>query len=100
MASEVTFTETRDEIERLQREDATLFEIGGTGRSALSGEEYRQELRRALDNPTLAKGLSQAGDVVHVASAPRPGTAWLECPMTGGGLVSGPCRVSARFMGW
>jgi hypothetical protein len=54
-ASEVTFTETRDEIERLQREDATLFEIGGTGRSALSGEEYRQELRRALDNPTLAE---------------------------------------------
>lgn len=42
-------------IERLQREDATLFEIGGAGRSALSGEEYRQELRRALDNPTLAE---------------------------------------------
>jgi hypothetical protein len=52
-ASEVTFTETRDEIERLRREDATLFEAGGIGASALSGEEYRQELRRALENPSL-----------------------------------------------
>ena len=54
-ASEVTFTETRDEIERLRREDATLFEAGGIGASALSGEEYRQELRRALENPSLGQ---------------------------------------------
>jgi superfamily II DNA or RNA helicase len=54
-ANEITFTETRDEIERLQREDATLFEAGGPGASALSGEEYRQELRRALENPALAE---------------------------------------------
>jgi Helicase conserved C-terminal domain len=54
-ASEVTFTETRDEIERLRHEDATLFEAGGIGASALSGEEYRQELRRALENPSLGQ---------------------------------------------
>ena len=53
--SEITFTETRDEIERLQREDATLFKVSGTPRSAISGEEYRQELRRALENPTVAE---------------------------------------------
>jgi superfamily II DNA or RNA helicase len=43
---EVTFTETRDEIERLRREDATLFEEGSP--SALSGEEYRRKLERAF----------------------------------------------------
>lgn len=51
---EVMFTETREEIERLRAGDATLFERGGTARSALSGEEYRQELRQALENPDLA----------------------------------------------
>ena len=43
------FTETREEIERLRREEADLFEQGGTSRSVLSGEEYRQELRRELE---------------------------------------------------
>ena len=40
---DVTFTETRDEIDRLRREDASLFEEAGP--SALSGEEYRRALR-------------------------------------------------------
>ena len=42
------FTETRDEIEKLLREDASLYERGGTGNSAQTGEEYRQTLRKAL----------------------------------------------------
>lgn len=46
---DVSFTETREEIERLRREDAALFERGGTARGVLSGEEYRQELRRAVE---------------------------------------------------
>jgi superfamily II DNA or RNA helicase len=46
---EVTFTEARDEIARLRREDASLFEE--TGPSALSGEEYRRTLEQALKNP-------------------------------------------------
>jgi hypothetical protein len=46
---DVTFTETREEIERIRREEAGLFERGGTARGALSGEEYRQELRRAIE---------------------------------------------------
>jgi hypothetical protein len=53
--ADVTFAETREEIERLRAEDATLFERAGTGRGALSGEEYRQELRKALENPDLAR---------------------------------------------
>ena len=46
---DISFTETREEIERIRREDAGLFERGGTARGALSGEEYRQELRRAVE---------------------------------------------------
>lgn len=50
---EVVFTETREEIDRLREEDATLFERGGVAGAALSGEEYRQELRQACENPDL-----------------------------------------------
>ncbi|MDE0107266.1 MAG: helicase-related protein [Bryobacterales bacterium] len=42
------FTETREEIEKLLSEDASLFERGGTPSAAQSGEEYRQTLRKAL----------------------------------------------------
>lgn len=42
------FTETREEIERLLREDPTLYERGGTAGAAQTGEEYRQTLRKAL----------------------------------------------------
>jgi hypothetical protein len=45
---EQTFTETREEIERLHREDPTIYEQGGTEGAAQTGEEYRQELRKAL----------------------------------------------------
>jgi hypothetical protein len=53
--NDVTYTETRDEIERLRIGDASLFETGGRRKGALSGEEYRQELRKALENPQLAE---------------------------------------------
>jgi hypothetical protein len=43
------FAETREEIEKLHREDASIYEAGGTQGAAQTGEEYRQELRRALD---------------------------------------------------
>lgn len=42
------FTETREEIERLLKEDPTLYERGGTASGAQTGEEYRQTLRKAL----------------------------------------------------
>ncbi len=41
------FTETRQEIEKLLMEDASLFERGGTVAATQSGEEYRQTLRKA-----------------------------------------------------
>jgi hypothetical protein len=43
-----SFTETREEIERLRQNDASIYERGGTMSSAQTGEEYRQELRKAL----------------------------------------------------
>ena len=51
---EINFAETREEIERLRNEDAGIFERGGTSRGALSGEEFRQELRQALEDTDLA----------------------------------------------
>nr|MBA3621519.1 hypothetical protein [Euzebyales bacterium] len=51
--TDVTFTETIEEIERLRAGDPGLFERGGTGRGALSGEEYRQQLREAHENTNL-----------------------------------------------
>ena len=44
------FAETREEIEKLLAEDASLFERGGTISATQSGEEYRQTLRKALNN--------------------------------------------------
>lgn len=53
-AVERDFTQTRDEILRLQREDAALFNDEG---AAVSGEEYRRQLASALANPEHKKVL-------------------------------------------
>jgi hypothetical protein len=77
--ADVTFAETREEIDRLRAEDPTIFEFGGVGRSALSGEEYRQELRKALENPELARSIetlpwgSGSGMAVSVGPDATPG---------------------------
>ena len=55
IGEDLTFTETREEIERIRREEADLFERGGTARGALSGEEYRQELRKAIEQGWRAR---------------------------------------------
>jgi hypothetical protein len=54
--SERVFTETREEIEKLRRENTDLFEKSGEPAGAQSGEAYRQELR---------KGLEQFGDAIR-----------------------------------
>lgn len=48
-AVEMNFADSLEEIDRLRREDATIFEQGGEGATAHSGEEYRQELRKAIE---------------------------------------------------
>jgi superfamily II DNA or RNA helicase len=47
--TEQVFADTLEEIERIQKGDATLFETAGEDARAHSGEEYRQELRKALE---------------------------------------------------
>ncbi|MDE0115231.1 MAG: C-terminal helicase domain-containing protein [bacterium] len=51
---EINYSETREEIERLRRENPEIFERGGTARGVLSGEQFRQELRQALEDADLA----------------------------------------------
>lgn len=47
--SERVFTETREEIEKIRRENGEIFETAGEDPDAHSGEEYRQELRKGLE---------------------------------------------------
>lgn len=49
MTTDIVFSETRQEIERLRREDPTIFINAGEDPSAHSGEEYRQELRKGME---------------------------------------------------
>ena len=52
------FAETREEIEKLYKENPDLFENGGTAGAAQTGEEYRQQLREAMrKNPDLLPNL-------------------------------------------
>ena len=52
---QVNLTESRDEIERLRAEDASLFETGGA--SALSGEAYRRRLEDFIKDPLNRESL-------------------------------------------
>lgn len=56
--SQRVFTETRTEIEKLLREDTSLYERGGTAAAAQTGEEYRQTLRGAV-----AQGYNSIADL-------------------------------------
>jgi len=56
---DVVLSETREEIERLRNEDPTILAEGGSGTGALSGEEFRHELRTALADPALATRVRQ-----------------------------------------
>ena len=47
--SKHVFADDRSKIEALRRGDPSIFERGGEGVHAHSGEEYRQELRKAIE---------------------------------------------------
>ena len=66
------FAETRDEIEKLLKEDASLYERGATVGASQTGEEYRQTLRKALQQ-----------DRERIVRMP-----W----KTGSGMIRGPRR--------
>lgn len=54
-----SFAETRAEIEKLLQEDPEIYESGGTRSAAQTGEEYRQELRQALQDRELRRTLDE-----------------------------------------
>jgi hypothetical protein len=54
-ASEITFSESQDEIERLRREDASLFEAGGIPAGAAAGAGKPRD-RRAHPRPAVGIG--------------------------------------------
>ncbi len=54
-----SFAETREEIERLARNDPSLYDQGGTAGAAQSGEEYRQDLRKALEEEPWKTSLAE-----------------------------------------
>ncbi|MDE0267497.1 MAG: helicase-related protein [Acidimicrobiaceae bacterium] len=49
----VDFADTREQIERIRQEETDIFERGSVTVGALSGEEYRQELRQAAEKELL-----------------------------------------------
>jgi hypothetical protein len=55
---ERSFANTREEIRQLRDEQPDLFEDGGRGDGAISGEEYRQELKQQIQDKTLADRVS------------------------------------------
>jgi superfamily II DNA or RNA helicase len=55
---DVNFTETREEIARLRREEASLFQEGSP--SALSGEEYRRTLEHGLADATVRAAVHES----------------------------------------
>lgn len=46
--SDLIFSDTIEEIQKIYQEDATIFEKGGTDGATQTGEIYRAELRRAI----------------------------------------------------
>ncbi len=85
-AGDVVFSETREEIERLRRGDVGLFEQGGTTRGSMSGEEYRQELRQALEDPDTAsriKALPWGSGSGMVVQRPNAQTGFVFCARVG-----------------
>ncbi len=97
------YSETREEIERLRREDAGIFERGGTGRGVLSGEEYRQELRKALEDSHLAeqiKGLQWgSGSGMAVSGHPSAARPVSGMAAQGSGSGSGAQGLAAQGSG-
>jgi hypothetical protein len=81
------FSETREEIDRLRNEDNEIFERGGTTKGVLSGEEFRQELRAALEDEVLAEQISGlpwgSGSGMAVERAGQTRTAYVFCARIG-----------------
>jgi len=105
---EQSFAETREEIEKLHREVASIYEAGGTEGAAQTGEEYRQELRRALtkygdlvrDLPwKVGSGLRKGQRAGHVFCATAGDRIYLRfVPAEAGGEIVGELGTCLRLV--
>lgn len=77
-----SFSESREEIEKLFHQDATLYERGGTASAAQTGEEYRQVLREALKyrSQTILRLPWKAGSLLRKGSGQ---SGWFFCAKVG-----------------
>lgn len=70
---------TREGLERIKAGDSTFLETAGRAVAALSGEEFRQELRQALDNETLREQIEnlpwRSGSGMAISMAGAAGSA-------------------------
>jgi hypothetical protein len=114
--SDRIFSEAREDIERVREEDASFFEEAGESKGVLSGEEYRQALRAALEDPEYARRLralawgsgsgmardgAERGFVfcARVADAPQPQFRYVAFPSGEEAVVVGEtlaCLAHAR----
>jgi hypothetical protein len=79
---ERVFADTRDELERLRREDPALLESAGEDEAAHSGEEYRQELSRSMErHGREVRALPWAAGSGHAAA--RKAKGWVFCARVG-----------------
>ena len=70
---------TREGLERIKAGDSTFLETAGRAVAALSGEEFRQELRQALDDETLREQIEnlpwRSGSGMAISMAGAAGSA-------------------------
>lgn len=105
---EQSFAETREEIERLHRRDAAIYEAGGTKGAAQTGEEYRQELRKALPEYgkviqelpwKIGAGLRRAGEPGYVFCAKVGERIYLRfVPVAAEGEITGELGTCLRLV--
>ncbi len=93
-----SFSEAREEIEQVRQGDSSFFEDGGADNGVLSGEEYRQALRSALESPEMTErlaalawgsgsGVARAGAepgfvfCARVGDRPDPQFRYVACPL-------------------
>ena len=103
-----SFAETRDEIDRLRREDPAIYEAGGTKGAAQTGEEYRQELRKGLERHKdtllalpwkIGSGIHGSGDSGYVFCATVGERVYLRfVPVSPDGSVTGELGSCLRFL--
>jgi hypothetical protein len=78
---EQSFSETRAEIEKLRREDPSIYESGGTEGAAQTGESYRQELRSAVRN--LGDAIERLPSRIGSGLRGKDRSGWVFCAQVG-----------------